>query len=69
MTISAIRPKIASIPQSQGIWARISTMIAVQRQRRVLGTLETHLLDDIGLTSADAAKEAKKPVWDAPEYW
>ena len=72
MATSTIRSKITSAAQNQAqqsLWARISTMIAVQRQRRVLATLEAHLLDDIGLTPAEAVQEAQKPVWDAPEYW
>jgi uncharacterized protein YjiS (DUF1127 family) len=34
-----------------------------------LGDLEEHLLRDIGLTSAEARREAEKPIWNAPSHW
>jgi uncharacterized protein YjiS (DUF1127 family) len=34
------------------------------RQRRALGALSDHLLKDLGLTRADALREAGRPFWD-----
>ena len=39
------------------------------KTRRVLAKLEPHLLDDIGLTEAQAKTEANKPIWDVPGHW
>jgi uncharacterized protein YjiS (DUF1127 family) len=33
------------------------------RQRRKLARLDRHLLDDIGLSSEDVARETAKPFW------
>lgn len=33
------------------------------RQRRQLSRVENHLLQDIGLTRAEVAREIKKPFW------
>jgi uncharacterized protein YjiS (DUF1127 family) len=42
----------------------------VARQRRALLTLDERLLKDIGITRADAEREASRPLWDlAPESW
>ncbi len=41
----------------------IATWIARSRQRRDLADLSDHLLKDIGLTRAQAAREAAKPFW------
>ncbi len=59
------------VPQyrRQSLWTRISAMISVTRQRRALKALDTHLLRDIGVTPAQAAVEAEKPVWNVPAHW
>jgi len=42
----------------------------VARQRRALLTLDERLLKDIGITRADAEREASRPFWDmAQERW
>lgn len=33
------------------------------RSRNVLKTLDAHMLEDIGLSPAQAKKEARKPFW------
>jgi uncharacterized protein YjiS (DUF1127 family) len=33
------------------------------RQRRVLAELDDHLLDDVGITRAQALEERRKPFW------
>lgn len=42
---------------------------ALLRQRRALKALDAHTLEDIGVSRTDALREAKRPVWDAPESW
>ena len=46
-------------------WRVLQVWAARRGQRRTLGELadETHLLDDIGLTRAQALREAAKPFW------
>ena len=51
------------------ILRQISKMIAVRRQRHELGAAPDYLLEDIGVTKAQAQAEAKRPVWDVPENW
>jgi uncharacterized protein YjiS (DUF1127 family) len=34
-----------------------------QRQRRHLAAMDDHMLKDIGVSAADAAREAGKPFW------
>lgn len=36
------------------------------RQRRALLSLDTRMLADIGVSQADAAREAARPFWDDP---
>ena len=48
---------------------RLLDLISLGRSRRRLGDLEEHLLRDIGLTSAEAGREAEKPIWNAPSHW
>lgn len=44
-------------------------MDALYRQRRTLNDLDAHMLDDIGITKAEAEAEANRPVWDVPAFW
>lgn len=55
--------------RAQSLWARMSAMISVTRQRRALSALDPHLLRDVGITPAQAAAEAQKPVWNLPAHW
>ena len=42
----------------------------VARQRRALLALNEHMLKDIGITRADAEREASRPFWDpGQERW
>ena len=47
----------------------IAQIIATHGQRRVLGKLDRDALNDLGLTSAEAKREAKRPFWDVPATW
>ena len=52
-----------------GLLPRVTNAMALHRSRARLGTLEPHLLDDIGLDKMAADAEAARPVWDAPDSW
>ncbi|PVA06862.1 DUF1127 domain-containing protein [Thalassorhabdomicrobium marinisediminis] len=42
----------------------LATYLAVWKQRRVLADLDDDRLRDLGLTPAQAAREAARPFWD-----
>ena len=44
----------------------ILTYIDVWTQRRALARLDVNALKDLGISPADAAKEAARPFWDLP---
>lgn len=44
-------------------WAEIAS------QRRALARLDGRLLRDVGLDRKDAAREAARARWDAPDHW
>lgn len=49
--------------------SRMTNMVSLYRQRRKLAALDDALLADIGISRADALKEAARPFWDAPNHW
>ncbi|MDA8585243.1 hypothetical protein N9L47_03135 [Rhodobacteraceae bacterium] len=53
----------------QGVFRRMLTVHAIWRERRALNAMDHHRLADMGLTKTDAAREASRPAWDAPERW
>jgi uncharacterized protein YjiS (DUF1127 family) len=67
-------PAVLSARASRsGLLTRIlrfaSLGLAVRHHRRALLKLEPHLLRDIGLTEAEARREAQRPFWDVPAHW
>ncbi|SEW24700.1 protein of unknown function [Cognatiyoonia koreensis] len=52
-----------------GVFAMLRQMHALARQRRALADLDAHLRADIGVNAQEAQKEAKRPIWDAPDHW
>lgn len=44
-------------------------MFALAHQRHTLAALPDHLLEDIGISAEDAAKEAGRAPWDVPAHW
>jgi len=44
-------------------WRQLSRWIDRRKQRQDLSELDDHLLADIGLTRAAAARECSKPFW------
>jgi uncharacterized protein YjiS (DUF1127 family) len=59
----------ASRPRQASAWTWLRAALAIRRSRDNLLSLEAHMLNDIGLSGADAQKEAKRPVWDVPGHW
>ena len=48
-----------------------SRMIETRRQRRALGKLDAHLLEDIGVSRKQAWAETNRPFWELPSrhHW
>jgi uncharacterized protein YjiS (DUF1127 family) len=69
ITASRAMPQ-AGQPSATGTLAhRVSAAFGVWRQRRILAELPDHLRKDVGLTEADALREARRPLWDVPNHW
>ena len=45
------------------LFATLTTWMQRSRQRKQLAQLDQHLLDDIGLSAEQAAREIAKPFW------
>lgn len=56
-------------PKPLSLLGRMRNFMALTKQRRDLEMLDAHILADIGVTRAQAEKEAAKPAWDVPHYW
>lgn len=50
------------------IFDRLSLAYKIYRERRALLALSDYELKDIGLSRADAHREASRPLWDLPEF-
>lgn len=57
------------VPPRVSMFAALSHVHAVWRQRQILKSLNAAALRDIGLTREQANAEANRPFWDAPEGW
>jgi uncharacterized protein YjiS (DUF1127 family) len=55
--------KAQLISRLQNLNALILLWINRYRQRKLLSSLEDHVLKDIGVTRIDALKESNKPFW------
>lgn len=51
------------------LFTRLLGAFSLRRQRDRLADLDPHMLDDIGITRAQALTEAARPMWDAPDHW
>jgi uncharacterized protein YjiS (DUF1127 family) len=51
-------------PRQPTLWQRIAAWTRVADERRRLRELDPRLLRDIGLTPAEADREAYRPFWD-----
>jgi uncharacterized protein YjiS (DUF1127 family) len=63
---SVSRPRLAGPAPSSlaGLWDGLCRAWVAQRTRRELLALDDHLLRDIGLSPADAHREAARAPWD-----
>ena len=59
----------ACTPPTPSLLSRFTQARTVARQRKVLANLEDHILDDIGISRAQATREAARPAWDVPSHW
>lgn len=48
---------------------RLRARLASWQSRQRLADLDPAALRDIGLTHTQAAREAARPLWDAPDHW
>ena len=66
----AVRTSYRSVTASPDL-RRFSIMdfLSLSRQRRALAQLDDRALEDIGVTRAEAEKEAKNGFWDVPDHW
>lgn len=51
------------------LFSRLLGALSLRRQRDRLADLDPHMLEDIGITRAQALTEAARPMWDAPQHW
>ncbi|MCB2110456.1 MAG: DUF1127 domain-containing protein [Defluviimonas sp.] len=47
----------------------LTRAITLDRERGRLAGLSDAALDDVGLTRAQADREAARPIWDVPQTW
>lgn len=61
---------LALLRQAARALAMVLYWQELSRQRRALLELDERMLKDIGITRGDAAREARRPLWDdAAERW
>ena len=53
----------------QSVLGILRGRIALWRSRRALAALTPGQLHDIGITRAEARREARRGIWDAPAHW
>lgn len=62
---------LSALPASLGLpRLRLPSMARwwrIRRERRQLLELDDHMLRDVGLTRAQARREAARPFWDVPQ--
>lgn len=54
---------------SYGLLGRLLSVFDLRASRVRLGQLDSHMLRDIGISPEQAAQEAERPFWDAPQGW
>ncbi len=55
--------------QRPSVFRMIMLALSAQGQRRALRNLDSAALTDLGLTYADAKREANRAFWDVPATW
>ena len=67
MTLSLSRPSTSTLGRAtRRRPAGPARYLAVWRQRRALARLDDKMLKDIGISRAEATREAQRPIWDLP---
>ncbi len=70
MTMTTCNTPARTFPkQRPSAFRVIAQIFATQGQRRALRTLDSAALNDLGLTYADAKREANRAFWDVPATW
>lgn len=69
MILSAKQSTFARTRSRKTLVSRVFLFLSLWRERNALKDLDQHLLDDIGVSAAEARAEADRPVWDAPHRW
>ncbi|MDE0590224.1 DUF1127 domain-containing protein [Halocynthiibacter sp. C4] len=64
MTHALSSASSCGLPRSTSFTATLRQAFAVYAQRRTLAKLDTDALDDLGLSRAEAQKEANRAFWD-----
>jgi len=62
-------PSGAVSARPTGLLKTLVSKVQLHNERRALASLDAAALNDIGVTKFDAMDEAKRSVWDAPDYW
>ena len=47
----------------------ITAALTAHRSRLDLNKLDDRLLEDIGVSRAEAKREAERPIWNVPAHW
>jgi len=70
MTMTTCNPAAHTFTkQRPSVFTVIAQIIETHSQRRALRTLDSAALCDLGLTYAQAKREAARPFWDVPATW
>ncbi|WP_157970880.1 DUF1127 domain-containing protein [Pseudogemmobacter bohemicus] len=69
LALSARPHRAGASRRPTGLLAGIADFLARRRQQRRLRMMEDYLLDDIGLSRAEAEQEAGRIHWEAPAHW
>lgn len=69
-----LRPMAASTRIRPGsamlrLMSLMHDLLVLRRQRHRLALLDERMLRDIGISGADARKEAARPMWNPPLHW
>ena len=60
---------VAPTTKSSAAPVGIGRLFSLWRSRRALNRLDDAALRDVGLSRADAEREARRVAWDVPQNW
>lgn len=63
------RSPALSLSRSFSLIGATFSLLALSRSRQALSSLDARALEDIGVTQAEARREATRPIWDVPSSW